>query len=144
MDFNRMLQEHEKIVRFKEMKPFFIIMVIVGIIIILATIVNSKMPNRDFYKAELTGRVYEIVSTPRDTYFLIESSWYLIKNENIDNISKGDSINKPQKSYVLKVFDKDSRIKWQGEVKSLIFRQVERLPAPASDPQGPAGLNSQP
>ncbi|MFZ5430473.1 MAG: hypothetical protein ACOZDD_09585 [Bacteroidota bacterium] len=126
MDFNRMLEEHEKFVPFKKIKPFFILMGIVGVIFILATIINSKMPNRDFYKVELSGRVYEIESRPRDTYFLIGSNWYLIKTENIDIISKGDSISKPQESYMLKVFDKESNVKWQGEVKSLIFNQVDR------------------
>ncbi len=121
-----MLEEHEKILPFKKIKPFFIVMGIVGVIIIFVTIMNSQIPNRDFYKVELSGRVYEIESRPRDTYFLIGSNWYLIKNENIDNISKGDSINKPQESYMLKVFDKESRVKWQGEVKSLIFRQADR------------------
>lgn len=125
MDYNRMLEEHEKIISFKKIKPFFIVMGVVGVILILATIMYSKMPNHDFYNIELCGRVYEIENRPRDTYFLIGSNWYLIKNENIDNISKGDSINKPQESYMLKVFDKESRVKWQGEVKSLIFRQVD-------------------
>jgi hypothetical protein len=126
MDLNRMFEEHERIVPFKKMLPFFTLLFIVGIILIIWTIMESKMPNRDFFKAELSGQVYEIESRPRDTYFLIGNKWYLIKNECIDNISEGDSIDKPKDSYTLRVYDKESKIKWQGEVKSLIFRQVIR------------------
>ena len=121
-----MFEEHEKIVPFKKILPFFILMFIVGFILILATVINSNMPNRDFFKAELIGQVYEIEKRPRNTYFLIGNKWYLIKSECVDNISEGDFIDKPQESYTLKVFDKDSKIKWQGEVKSLIFRRINK------------------
>ena len=120
-----MLEEHEKIVPFRRMRPFLILMVIVAVISILATIIYSNMPNRDFYKTPLNGRVHEIELRPGDTYFLVGNNWYLIKSEHIYKISKGDSISKPQDSYVLTVFDKESGEKWQGEVKSLIFRQVD-------------------
>lgn len=125
MDINKLFAEAHNIVPFKRLLPFFIVLIIIGGILVISKIMNSKMPNHDFYNIELCGRVYEIENRPRDTYFLIGSNWYLIKNENIDIISKGDSINKPQESYMLKVFDKESRVKWQGEVKSLIFRQVD-------------------
>ncbi len=125
MNFDKIFKEYEKIVPFKKAMPLFVIMIIVIVIVILGTIISSKIPNRHFFNAELNGRVFEIESRPRDTYFLVGENWYLIKSEIIDKISPGDSINKPQDSYVIKVFDEESRVKWEGEVKSLTFRQVD-------------------
>ena len=126
MHINNMLKEAEKIIPFNKIKPFFILLGTVGIIIIVGNLINSSVPNPDFYRAELSGRVYKIETRPRDRYFLIGKNWYLIKCDIIDKISAGDSINKTQDSYILEVFDKESKVKWQGEVKSLTFREVDR------------------
>lgn len=126
MELNRLFAEHEKIIPFKKILPFLLITFTVGIILILVTIINLKTPNMVFFKTEISGYVFEIERRPRDTFFLIGDSWYLIKTEIIDKISEGDSIVKQQDSYTLNVYDEKARIKWKGEVRSLIFRQVDR------------------
>jgi hypothetical protein len=125
MDIKRLFVEAQKIVPFKRVLPFFVLLFIIGTILIMSIIKESKMPNRDFFMVGLRGQVYEIESRPKDTYFLIGNKWYLIKNKCIDIICEGDSIEKPKDSYMLKVYDIKLKLKWQGEVKSLIFREVD-------------------
>jgi hypothetical protein len=124
MDLNKLFKVAEKIVPFKRLLPFFILLIIIGAVFIFLKIMNSESSNQVFFEAELNGLVNEIDHKYKVNYFQIGSKWYLIKDECIVYISKGDSINKPKDSYMLRVYDKQSNIKWQGEVKRLIFRRV--------------------
>lgn len=127
MDLNRLFVEARRIVPFKKLLPFFLILSIIGAVLIFSKVMNSKMPNKEFFVVELIGKVHAISHTPKSTYFQIGSKWYLIKDECIIHIVKYDSIYKMKNSYILKVYDEQSNIKWQGEVKSLIFKQVNIL-----------------
>jgi hypothetical protein len=127
MYLNKLFEEAGKIVTFKSLLPFFIILSIIGAVLIFSKVINSKMPNKEFYAVELIGKVNDISHKPKSTYFQIGSKWYLMKDECIINIAKNDSICKMKNSYLLKVYDEYSRIKWQGEVNSLIFKKVNIL-----------------
>lgn len=126
MYLNKLFKEAEKIVPFKRLLPFFLFLFVIGAVFVFLQIINSKMPNKDFFKVELNGLIHEIKYKPKNNYFQIGSKWYLIKDECIVHISIGDSINKPKDSYMLKIYNKQSNIKWQGEVQNLIFRQVSK------------------
>lgn len=124
MDLNKLFEEAGRIVPFKRLLPFFIMLSIIGTVLIFSKVMNSKIPNKEFYAIELIGKIHDISHKPKSTYFLIGSKWYMIKDECIVYIAKNDSISKMKNSYMLKVYDEQSNVKWQGEVKSLIFKQV--------------------
>ncbi|SMO46814.1 hypothetical protein SAMN06265379_101958 [Saccharicrinis carchari] len=124
MNLNKLYKEAEKIVAFKNLFPYFILLFIIGAVLVFSKIINSEMSNQDFFEAELNGLVNEIDLKPKNNYFQIKSKWYLIKDESIVFISKGDSLSKPKNSYMLIIYDKQQNIKWKGEVKNLIFKQV--------------------
>lgn len=124
MDINKLFKEAKKIVTFKRLLPFFFLLIFIAAVFVFSKIINSEMTNQDFFEAELNGLVNEIKHKPKNNYFQIGYNWYLIKDECIVYVFKGDSISKPKNSYQLKVYDKQSNIKWQGKVKRLIFKQV--------------------
>lgn len=124
MDLTKLFTVTKKIVPYKKLIPFFILLIIIGAVFIFIKIKNLDSYNQDFFETELNGLVNEIDHKTNDNYFQIGSKWYLIKNECIVYISKGDSINKPKDSYLLRIYDKQSNIKWQGEVKGVIFRKL--------------------
>ena len=124
MYINKLFEEAENIIPFKRLVPFFILLIVIAAVFIFSKIANPVMHNQNFFEAELNGLVNKIKHKPKNNYFQIGSNWYLIKDECIVFISKGDSISKPRNSYTLKIYYNQSNIKWQGEVKRLIFKQV--------------------
>ena len=124
MNINKLFKEANKIVSYKRMLPFFIILCVIGAVVVFSILIDTKMSNKDFFVAELNGPIYEIRQKPKNNYFLIGTKWYLIKDECIVNFSVDDSLNKTKNSYFLIVYDKQLKVKWQGNVKGLIFRQV--------------------
>lgn len=125
MNVNYLFEEANKIVPFKKMLPFWVLLIIIGLVIIFTKVWNSKTPNQDFYKAELIGRVQNIQEQIGSTFFKIGAKWYLIKDECITHISVGDSIVKNRNSFHLMIFEEKSNIiKYQEEVKSLIFESA--------------------
>jgi hypothetical protein len=126
MDMKRLFEELEKIVPLKKAAPYFAAFFIVGFLFIWASMLYDKRPNKYFYNTEFYGIVNEIYSKPKNTYFQIGRKWYLIKSEFIINICTGDSISKTKASFKIEIYYDRSNIKWQGDVKRLVFEQVEK------------------
>lgn len=124
MDLNKLFEEAGKISSFNKMRPYFLLLVVISVVLVFLKILNSKKISKTFYNVELSGNVNKIIHKPKNTYFLIGSEWYLIKDECITNIAKDDSIFKKKDSYILKVYKDQSILKWEGEVKNLIFKKL--------------------
>lgn len=124
---NKYFIEAEKIVPSGKIIPILIIFFTVGILIILGAIIYNKWPNKDFYKTEINGNIKDIHYEKKNAYFLVDSSWYLIKANFIDHITQGDSIAKSMNTYTILIYDISDNLKWQGEVKQIEFWKVDRI-----------------
>jgi hypothetical protein len=125
MDSNKLFKEAEKIVPFKRLFPFFILLFTIGAVYVFSKLINSSLPNKEFFEAELSGKINEIKHSSKNNYFQIGTNWYLIKDECIVHFSKGDSISKLKNSYIVRVYDNQLNIKWQNEVQNLIFQKFD-------------------
>ncbi|MGQ1788379.1 MULTISPECIES: hypothetical protein [unclassified Saccharicrinis] len=123
MKTNQLLTDAEKIAPSKKTVPILILFFAIGLCIIIGIIMYSQQPNTIFFKTSINGKVNDIQKEIKNVYFLIDSTWYLIKKECIDEISTGDSIAKEKNSYTLTIYNKGN-IKWKGEVKKIKFRKV--------------------
>ncbi|MDR0811734.1 MAG: hypothetical protein LBN23_05645 [Paludibacter sp.] len=108
----------------------FVFKGIVPLIIIFITIViiveyKFTIPKDILYGSEFSGRVNQIYDEPKNRYFLLDDTWYLIKDNFIDYITEGDSVCKIKDSFQFLVFNNQNKIKWQGESKRVYFKQKE-------------------
>jgi len=115
----------DKAVPYKKVLPWHIGTLVILIISFTIHEVVNLFPNKSFYRMEINGRVNEIVETPGNTYFLLGQEWYLIKDVLILLIAEGDSLAKEQNCYNLKIYNPNSRLKWQGEQKYLNIKIIE-------------------
>ena len=130
MSTDKLFKEAEKIIPFKRILPFLILLFLIGIGMIVSVIFKSMSQNQAFYKTRLNGIVNEIEQRPKENYYKIESEWYLIKHEIIDEIALGDSIDKIENSNILVLFDDQSNLKWHGEVKGVTFSKIDSTSIP--------------
>jgi len=127
MALEELFETANKIVPFRKLMPMYIVLGIMGFITILGVILDSALPNKDFYHVTLIGRINDIHKEPKDTYFLIDHNWYLIKNECVNYMSIGDSLIKKKNSYTFTILGgiHSEQVKFQQEVKRLVFKKVQ-------------------
>ena len=122
---DKLFKEAAKIVSLKKLLPFFSILALGTILMFLLSIRESTKTNKDFFNVKLEGRINEIYEEQKESFFLIDSNWYVIKDEMINIICVGDSILKNDSSYIIIIKDNiNNKIKFQEDVKSIIFEEV--------------------
>ena len=124
MSLSKLFYKAERIVPFKRIFPVFVIMGLIIITLIIATIWHENKSNKKFYKIELIGKVEDIYKLQRSNSYKISGNWYLIKGEFINNIMINDSIIKKRNSYVLKIKNNKNNVKFEEEIKYLVFEDA--------------------
>ncbi len=110
----------------KKLLPYYVFIVLVGILMVTRIKNVYFKPNEQFFQTELRGTVREIYSLPEGRQCRIGKELYLIKGECSGYIGIGDSIAKDMNSYYLKILEKDTdKVKYYEEVEKITFRQVE-------------------
>lgn len=128
--FLKILTETEKIMKFKYFVIMMIIIGIAGVLMIIKIPFKMQASKNEFQNLELKTKVINIKDYPRDRYFLLDSTWYNIKSDMIDNIELGDSIIKNKGSLTLLIKNsKTNQIKYSGEPRIIIIKEVEN-PSP--------------
>lgn len=108
----------------KRMSYLYIFIGAIGLIMILRIVYSKTIPNSSFYKTTLIGKIDDIYSLPRSNSYRINGNWYLIKGECVDYMSKNDLFVKNGNSYTLKIVDSNKNVKYEKDVKYIIFMDV--------------------
>lgn len=94
MKLTKMFRDTQKVVSFKTLAPFFIIMGVVSLYMTIMTIYSDKKPNKYFYEASIIGGIDNIRYDQKYTWYKIGQDWFLLLNYQIGDLSIGDSIYK--------------------------------------------------
>lgn len=127
MKFSKLLYEAHKIVPFKRLALVFIVMGIISLYMIIMTINSDNKPNRSFYEALIIGEIDDI-SHKQHTWYKIGQDWIILLNSQIRNLSIGDSIYKINNSYMIEIYDRTGKIKYEGEIKEIGFKTSKTEP----------------
>lgn len=122
MELSKILQVTQKVVPFKTIAPIFIIMGVISLYLIIMTIHSDNKPNKYFYETLIIGKIDDIRHKEQYIWYKIGQDWFILLNNQTRDLSIGDSIYKKNNSYLIKVYDRTGKIKYEGEIKEIGFR----------------------
>lgn len=117
-----------KVIPFKKIAPMFIFMGAIFLYSIIMTIYYETKPNKSFYKATIIGEVDDIRNEEPYIWYKIGSNWFVLLNYQIKDLSIGDSIYKRNHSFMIEIYDKGGKVKYEDEIKDIVFKISETEP----------------
>lgn len=128
MRLEKMFRDMNKVIPFKKIAPMFIFMGAIFLYSIIMTIYYETKPNKSFYKATIIGEVDDIRNEEPYIWYKIGSNWFVLLNYQIKDLSIGDSIYKRNHSFMIEIYDKGGKVKYEDEIKDIVFKISETEP----------------
>lgn len=110
----------------KKAIPYSIAFLVVSIIVAISQLIIGELPNEEYYKVEIKGRVSEIFKKHKKSFFKLENKWFLIKTDYTTDIAIGDSLYKQKNSYNMFLYGKYfSGIKFMFKEANVLYKEVK-------------------
>ncbi len=129
--FEKEFERNNRIVPFKLFFPVALVF-FVGGIIFLSLEIDLWDDVKRFHKVEINNSIDKVIEKPQMICYKMDKTWYFIAAGFNAYLQEGDSISKEKDSYYLRIYNKQRKLKWQGEVKGKIFFEISGF-APVSD-----------
>jgi hypothetical protein len=126
--YNKTIQEIEKIIHLKTLKPFFCLLGVIALLSLLFIFYDNFKIGDDFKKLKISGRVLSIIDMKKYLLYNIDGNWYQIRGQIIDHVKEGDSIIKEQNTFETTIISENEPF----TQKVFVFKKVQFDPVDPS------------